>query len=42
MESPTFQDTSQVLFGGLLLVRVDKIRKGLPDEKLSLLSEVAL
>jgi len=42
MESPTFQDTSQVLLGGLLLVRVDKICKGLPDEELGLLGEVAL
>ena len=42
MKSPTFQYTPQILFGGLLLIRVDKIYKGLADEKVSLFSEVAL
>jgi hypothetical protein len=42
MESPTFQYASQVLFGGLLLIRVDEIYKGLANEEVSLFSEVAL
>lgn len=42
MESPTFQHTSQVLFGRLLLIRVDKIYECLADEKFSLFSEVVL
>jgi hypothetical protein len=42
MESPTFQYASQILFGGLLLIRVDKIYEGLADEEVSLFGEVAL
>lgn len=42
MEGPAFQDTAQVLFGGLLFVGVDKIYKGLADEEVGLLSEMAL
>jgi hypothetical protein len=42
MESPTFQHASQVLFGGLLLIRVDEIYEGLANEEVGLFSEVAL
>jgi len=42
MKSPTFQYASQILFGGLLFVRVDKIYEGLADEEVSLFGEVAL
>jgi len=42
MESPTFQHASQILFGGLLFIRVDKIYEGLADEEVSLFCEMAL
>ena len=42
MESPTFQYTSQVLLGGLLLIRVDEIYEGLANEEVGLLCKVAL
>jgi len=42
MERPTFQYAPQVLFGGLLLIRVDEIYEGLANEKFSLFGEMAL
>jgi hypothetical protein len=42
MEGPTFQYASQILFGRLLLIGMDKIYKSLADEEVSLFSEVAL
>jgi len=42
MESPTFQYAPQVLFGGLLLVRVNEIYEGLANEEFSLFGEMAL
>ena len=42
MKSPTLQYASQILFGGLLLIRVDEVYEGLANEEVSLFSEVAL
>ena len=42
MKGPTLQYASQILFGGLLLIRVDEIYEGLANEEVGLFSEVAL
>lgn len=42
MKSPTLQHASEILFGGLLLIRVDEIYEGLANEEVGLFSEVAL